>query len=77
MESSEELHILAIININYMDRLLFDNIVTYLINALPGSSSVNTVHYATIEEAGFSMSSAQSNTRNGVFCDQLLGYETP
>jgi hypothetical protein len=40
--------------------------VTYLINALPGSSSVITVHYATIEEAVFSMSSAPSNSRNGV-----------
>jgi hypothetical protein len=27
--------------------------VVYLINTLPGSSSVNTVHYATIEEAVF------------------------
>jgi hypothetical protein len=26
-----------------------DDIVTDFINALPGSSSVNTVHYATVE----------------------------
>jgi hypothetical protein len=50
------------------------NIVMDLINALPGSSSVNTVHYATIEEAVFSMSSVPSNSRNGVLCGQLLGY---
>jgi hypothetical protein len=49
----------------------------YLINVLPGSSSVNKVHYATIEEAVFSMSSAPSNSRNGVVYDQLLGYATP
>jgi hypothetical protein len=50
--------------------------VTDLINALPDSSSVNTVHYATIEEAVFSMSPAPSNSRNRVFCDQILGYAT-
>jgi hypothetical protein len=33
------------------------NIVTDLINALPGNSSVNTVQYAIIDEAVFSMSS--------------------
>jgi hypothetical protein len=34
-------------------------ILTDLINALPGNSSVNTVQHATIDEAVFSMSSAQ------------------
>jgi hypothetical protein len=52
------------------------NCITHLINALPGSSSVNMVHYATIEEAVFSMLSAPSNSRNRVLCDQLLGYAT-
>jgi hypothetical protein len=32
-----------------------DNIVTDLINVLPGNSSVNTVQHATIEEAIFSV----------------------
>jgi hypothetical protein len=32
----------------------FFYIVTHLINELPGSGSVNTVHYATVEEAVFS-----------------------
>jgi hypothetical protein len=40
-------------------------IVTNLINALPGSSSVNSVHYATIEEAVFSVSSAQKTEGTG------------
>jgi hypothetical protein len=31
------------------------NIVTDLINALPGNSSVNTVQHATIDEAVFSV----------------------
>jgi hypothetical protein len=38
--------------------LMFPNkvfIVTDLINALPGNSSVNTVQHATIEEAVFSV----------------------
>jgi hypothetical protein len=34
------------------------NIVTVLIYALPDNSSVNTVQYATLDETGFSMSSA-------------------
>jgi hypothetical protein len=43
---------------------------------LRGNSSVNTVHYARLKEAVFSMSSAPSNSRNGVLCDQLLRYAT-
>jgi hypothetical protein len=50
---------------NYTDSLIYEqtmlstyNIVTDLINALPGNSSVNTVQHATIDEAVFSMSSA-------------------
>jgi hypothetical protein len=35
-----------------------ENILTDLINALPGNSSVNAVQHATIVEAVFSMSSA-------------------
>jgi hypothetical protein len=52
------------------------DIVTDLINAMPGNSYVNTVQLATIDEAVFSMSSASSNSRNGVLCDQMLGYAT-
>jgi hypothetical protein len=33
-------------------------LILYLINALLGNSSVNTVQHATIDEAVFSMSSA-------------------
>jgi hypothetical protein len=37
-------------------RILVDvNILTDLINALPGNSSVNTIQHATIEEAVFSV----------------------
>jgi hypothetical protein len=36
---------------------LYNN-VTYLINALPGNSSVHTVQHATIEEAVFSVDPA-------------------
>jgi hypothetical protein len=38
------------------------------------NGSVNMVHYTTIEEAVFSMSSAPSNRRNGIVCDRLLVY---
>jgi hypothetical protein len=37
-------------------------IVTDLINALPGNSSVNTVQHATIEEAAFSVSAVTSRS---------------
>jgi hypothetical protein len=37
------------------------NIVTDLINGLPGNSSVNTVQHATVDEAVFSMYSALSS----------------
>jgi hypothetical protein len=33
----------------------YQNIVTHLINALPGNSSANTVQHAIIEEAVFSV----------------------
>jgi hypothetical protein len=36
----------------------FFDILTDLINALPGNGSVNTVQHAKIDEAVFSMSSA-------------------
>jgi hypothetical protein len=39
-----------------------ENIVTDLINALPGNSSVNTVQNATIEEAVFSVSEVTSRS---------------
>jgi hypothetical protein len=47
-----------------------------LINAFPGNSYVNTVQHATIDEAVFPMSSAPSNSKNRVLCDQLQGYAT-
>jgi hypothetical protein len=37
------------------------NIVTDLINALPGNSSVNTVQHATVEEPVFSVSAVTSH----------------
>jgi hypothetical protein len=52
------------------------NIGTDLINALPGNSSVNTVQHATIDEAVFYVVFSLSNSRNGVLCNQLLGYPT-
>jgi hypothetical protein len=36
------------------------NIVTDVVNELPGNSSVNTVQHTTIEEAIFSMSAVTS-----------------
>jgi hypothetical protein len=39
----------------------FVNILTDLINPLPGNSSVNTVQHATIEETVFSMSAVTSH----------------
>jgi hypothetical protein len=50
--------------------------VTDLVNALPDSSYINTVQHITIDEAVFSTMPAPSNSRNGVLCDQLLGYAT-
>jgi hypothetical protein len=41
-------------------------IVTYLINALPGNSSVNTVQHATIDEAVFYVVRAEQWLNNGV-----------
>jgi hypothetical protein len=38
-----------------MNTLTIMNIVTAMINALPGNSSVNTVQHATIEEVVFSV----------------------
>jgi hypothetical protein len=42
-------------------RRLEDNIVTDLINALPGNSSVNTAQHATTDETVFSMSSVSNS----------------
>jgi hypothetical protein len=49
-------------------------LLTDLINALPGNSSVNTVQHATIYEAVFSMSSAPSNSRITGLCNPFLGH---
>jgi hypothetical protein len=48
------------------------NIVKDLINAFPGNSSVNTVQYATIYEAVFSMSSAPSSGGKTGLCNPFL-----
>jgi hypothetical protein len=53
--------------------LEFEHIVTDLMNALPGNSSVNTVQHATIDEALFSMSSAPSSGGEMGLCNPLLG----
>jgi hypothetical protein len=42
--------------------MLLVYIVTNLINALPGNSSVNTVQHATIEEAVFSVDPTDAST---------------
>jgi hypothetical protein len=44
-------------------KLAAHNIVTGLINELPGSSSANTVQHATIEEAVFSVDSDRHANR--------------
>jgi hypothetical protein len=41
--------------VNYQPHVILNAIVTDLINALPGNSSVNTVQHATIEKAVFSV----------------------
>jgi hypothetical protein len=40
-------------------------IVTHLINALPGNSSVNTVQHATVDEAVFCIVRATPSAANG------------
>jgi hypothetical protein len=42
--------------------LIKDDIVTDLINALPGDSSVNMIQHATIEEAVFAVSAVTSRS---------------
>jgi hypothetical protein len=44
------------------EKVQLHNIVTDLINALPGNSSANTVQHATIEEAVFSVSAVTSRS---------------
>jgi hypothetical protein len=55
---------------------LLGNIVTDLINALPGNSSVNSAQHATIEKNMFSLSAVTSRHVTCVFCDTcpFLGY---
>jgi hypothetical protein len=52
VKCSNELHKCAINPINNLNAIYS---VTDLVNALPGNSSINTVQYATIEEAVFSV----------------------
>jgi hypothetical protein len=59
-------------NVQKVNNFIHD--VTDVINALPGNSYINTIQHAIKDEDVFSMSSAQSNSRNGVLCDQFLGY---
>jgi hypothetical protein len=49
-----------------------DNIVTDLINALPGNSSVNTVQHTTVDEAVFSMFSVLSSGGTMGLCNLFL-----
>jgi hypothetical protein len=49
------------------------SIVTDLINALPGNSSINTVQHVVIDEAVFSMSSAPSSSGTTGLYNPLLG----
>jgi hypothetical protein len=48
----------------------YSGIVTDLINALPGNSSVNTVQHATIDEAVFSVARAKLSAGNGAMKSQ-------
>jgi hypothetical protein len=48
------------------------HILTDLINALPGNSSVNTVKHATMDKDVFSMSSAPSSGGTTGLCNPLL-----
>jgi hypothetical protein len=52
------------------------NIVTDLMNVLPGNSSVNTVQHATIDEAMFSMSSALSSGGTTGLCNPFLSNDS-
>jgi hypothetical protein len=48
------------------------NIVTDLINALPGNSSLNKVQHATIEEAVFSVSAVTTRSGGWWSCDMCF-----
>jgi hypothetical protein len=48
------------------------NVVTDLINTLPGNSSVNVVQHATIDEVVFSMSSTLSSGGITGLCNPFL-----
>jgi hypothetical protein len=50
---------------------MFVNIITVLMSALPGNSSVNMVQQATIDEAVFSMSSVQSSGGETGLCNRF------
>jgi hypothetical protein len=56
---------------NYQFRIVL-YIITDLMNALPGNSSVNTVQQATIDEALFSISSAPSSGGRAGLCNPFL-----
>jgi hypothetical protein len=51
VEAGNTCYVTTVVDINYFVL----NIITDLINALPGNSSVNTIHHATMEKAVFSM----------------------
>jgi hypothetical protein len=59
-----------------MDKQLTQTLrtVTELINTLPDNNYVTWSNI--IDETVFSVSTVSSNSRNGVLCDQLLGYAT-
>jgi hypothetical protein len=66
----------SICNITYLM-----HIVTDLINALPGNSSVNTVQHATIEEAVFSVDQTDAPIdwldREHVICVSCMSMSVP
>jgi hypothetical protein len=53
-----------------------ERIVTGLINALPGNTSVNTVQHATIDEAVFSMSSSPISGGMTGLCNPFLSNDS-
>jgi hypothetical protein len=66
---------------NYIIERKFFDIVTDLINVLPGNSSVNTVQHATIEEALFSVEPTDAPIKwldiNHVICVYYRSISVP
>jgi hypothetical protein len=56
----------------FLRQNVLENIVTDLINVLPGNISINTAQHATINEAVFSMLSAPSSGGTTGLCNPFL-----